>query len=135
MKSQLYHLQLNIDFESNSSFYKDLMEAMGWNLIFEDKNMMGYKTEESADLWFIDSDSKEKQDYDSVGVNHISIKVGELKNVDEITSQLEKNGIQMLFGTPKHRSDFAASEDDTYYQIMFESPDRILFEIVYVGPK
>ena len=39
----------------------------------------------------------------------------------------------MLFETPRYRPDFS-SEPNTYYQIMFESPDRILFEIVYVGP-
>jgi hypothetical protein len=28
-----------------------------------------------------------------------------------------------------------ASPDKTYYQVMFESPDRILFEVVYTGLK
>ena len=37
--------------------------------------------------------------------------------------------------TPRHRPEFSASEHDTYYQIMFESPDRVLFEVVYEGPK
>ncbi len=41
----------------------------------------------------------------------------------------------MLFGTPKHRVEFADSPKETYYQIMFESPDKILFEIVYKGEK
>jgi hypothetical protein len=40
----------------------------------------------------------------------------------------------MLFDTPRHRPDFSQSPDHTYYQIMFESPDRILFEVVYTGP-
>jgi hypothetical protein len=40
----------------------------------------------------------------------------------------------MLFETPRHRPEFS-SEDSTYYQIMFESPDRILLEFVYTGPK
>ena len=43
--------------------------------------------------------------------------------------------LQHLFETPRHRPDFAHGEDTTYYQVMFESPDRILFEIVYTGPK
>jgi hypothetical protein len=25
--------------------------------------------------------------------------------------------------------------DSTYYQVMFETPDRILIEVVYTGPK
>ena len=43
--------------------------------------------------------------------------------------------LRTLFETPRHRPDFAHGEDTTYYQVMFESPDRILFEIVYTGPK
>ncbi len=35
---------------------------------------------------------------------------------------------------PHHRPEFAMNEKYTYYQVMFETPDRILFEIVYMGP-
>ena len=41
----------------------------------------------------------------------------------------------LLFETPRHRPEFAESDGHTYYQVMFASPDGILFEIVYVGPK
>lgn len=41
----------------------------------------------------------------------------------------------LLFGTPQHRPDFAADDAHTYYQVMFASPDRILLEVVYTGPK
>ena len=27
------------------------------------------------------------------------------------------------------------SESETYYQVMFESPDKVLFEVVYTGAK
>jgi hypothetical protein len=32
----------------------------------------------------------------------------------------------------RHRPEFAQGEDQTYYQVMFASPDRILLEVVYV---
>jgi hypothetical protein len=48
---------------------------------------------------------------------------------------LQQHGIQALFDTPRHRPEFCSSPDNTYYQVMFESPDRILFEVVYTGPK
>jgi hypothetical protein len=48
---------------------------------------------------------------------------------------LKQHGIKALFETPRHRPEFSGSEAETYYQVMFESPDRILFEVVYTGPK
>jgi hypothetical protein len=48
---------------------------------------------------------------------------------------LRERGVGLLFGTPQHRPEFAQGEDQTYYQVMFESPDRILLEVVYTGPK
>ena len=55
--------------------------------------------------------------------------------VDRTAGHLEELGIEQLFETPRHRPDFSSSEDNTYYQVMFQSPDGILFEHVYTGPK
>ncbi len=132
MNSYLYHLQLNINFD-NLDFYKGLMEFMGWNVIFEIDTVIGYKNKTNGDLWFVKSENLEHTNYDSIGVNHISLRVDEISNVDEIKNYLETNNTQMLFNTPKHRPEFSHKPDQTYYQIMFESPDKILFEIVYIG--
>lgn len=134
MKSTFYHLQINIDF-ANVSFYKNLMSTLGWTGIFEDKDVVGFTSGSSGDLWFLESDSKETADYDARGVNHVAIKVEKSEDVDEIVTFLKDQNISMLFDTPKHRAEFASSEDQTYYQVMFESPDKVLFEIVYVGAK
>ena len=56
-------------------------------------------------------------------------------DVDATVGYLEKQGVAALFETPRHRPDFATSETDTYYQVMFESPDGVLSEVVYTGPK
>ncbi len=132
MKSFLYHLQLNIDFQ-NVSFYKNLMEFMGWKVIFETEGGVGYKSNTNGDLWFVEADTNECSDYDAKGVNHISLRVATMSDVDEVKNHLEKNNISMLFNTPKHRPEFTVSENETYYQIMFETPDKILFEVVYIG--
>jgi hypothetical protein len=47
---------------------------------------------------------------------------------------LTARGVAPLFNTPCHRPEFARDEQSTYYQVMFETPDRILIEIVYIGP-
>jgi hypothetical protein len=56
-------------------------------------------------------------------------------DVDAVASYLGQQGVVLLFETPRHRPDFAHSADETYYQVIFETPDRILLEIVYTGPK
>jgi catechol 2,3-dioxygenase-like lactoylglutathione lyase family enzyme len=134
MNSSLYHLQINIDYQ-NSSFYKDLMQFLGWEVIFEGEDMIGYKADKGGDLWFVQSEKDGSSDYDNTGVNHISLRVAEQINVDEVVNFLKQKDVEPLFGTPNHRPEFAASENETYYQVMFESPDKILFEVVYIGSK
>ena len=56
-------------------------------------------------------------------------------DVDETVEFLRNLGVTLLFDTPRHRPEFAGGEDQTYYQVMFETPDRILLEVVYIGPK
>lgn len=41
----------------------------------------------------------------------------------------------MIFDTPRHRPEFASNESETYYQIIFETPDKVQVEIVYIGAK
>ena len=109
------------------------MEFMGWSVIFETDGTIGYKSKTNGDLWFVEADKNESNDYDAKGVNHISLRVDEMANVDEVKDFLEKKNVKMLFDTPKHRPEFTANPNETYYQIMFESTDKILFEIVYIG--
>lgn len=111
------------------------MGFMGWEVIFGNEEMAGYKSGGNGDLWFIKSKKNEVQDYDQVGVNHISLKVESIKEVDEVVSFLKENNISPLFDTPRHRPEFASEESQTYYQVMFETPDQILFEVVYIGAK
>ncbi len=135
MKSHLYHLQFNINFKQNIKFYKDLFEFLGWSVIFETDAIIGFKNATNGDLWFLDSKKKEVQDYDATGLNHIAIRVSEQKDIEELIKYFETQSVDMLFGTPKHRPEFASSEEETYYQIMFKTPDNLLFEIVYIGKK
>jgi len=117
------------------SFYKDLMTFLGWQVIFEKTDVIGFKSGTNGDLWFVKTPQDEFNDYDNLGVNHLSIRVENQKDVDDVVSFLQKHHISTLFHTPKHRPEFTGNDSETYYQIMFESPDRVLFEIVYIGLK
>lgn len=135
MKSSFYHMQVNVDFDKNHGFYKELMEFLGWEIIFETKGMVGFKSGQNGDIWFIDSKKKEIMDYDMIGVNHVAIKVDTQENLDKCIKFLESKGIKGIFDTPKHRPEFVHSPDETYYQIIFETPDKAQFELVYAGKK
>ena len=111
------------------------MEFMGWSTIFEMDEVVGYRSGANGDVWFVKTQNKEVQDHDSIGLNHMGFQVSIMKDVDNVKYFLEKKGVTMLFDTPKHRPEFSSSPKETYYQIMFKSPDNILFEVVYVGSK
>lgn len=132
MKSHLYHIQVNIDFK-NLLFYKDLFTFMGWTTIFETDDTIGFNSKKSGDVWFVDSDKKEQTDYDKLGMNHLAIRVENQKDIDELTTFIKGKGLEPKFETPRHRSEFSSSPDETYYQVMFVSPDNILFEAVFIG--
>lgn len=87
----------------------------------------------SESLWFAGVTKPVANDYDGPGMNHLGFAVPSQVDVDKVVDFLQERGVPALFGTPRHRPEFS-SPGQTYYQVMFESPDRILFEIVYTGP-
>lgn len=133
MKTRLGHLQLGID-EANAGFYRDLMTFLGWDVLYDGEGMLGVGSGE-ASLWFSTKASEHRNDYDGAGLNHIGINADSQADVDATVAWLAGRGVAALFETPRHRPEFAAGDEETYYQVMFESPDRILFEVVYTGPK
>lgn len=134
MQTTLAHLQVNID-SANMGFYKELLGFLGWHTIYEGEGMLGVSAANDASLWFVPKLKHAGNDYDGPGTNHIGIGAQSQADVDAAATYLKEHGVTALFETPRHRPEFAGSEDTTYYQVMFESPDRVLFEIVYTGPK
>lgn len=133
MKSNLGHLQINIH-PKNLGFYKELLTFLGWNVLYEDENMVGMGCEKGSSLWFCAGLKDLANDYDGRGMNHLGIGVEKQTNVDQAVEFLKQHNIPALFETPRHRSEFSGP-DSTYYQVMFETPDKLLFEVVYTGPK
>lgn len=134
VKSRFGHLQVNIHPE-NVGFYKDLFSFLGWDVIYDNPNMVGVGIASGESLWFGKGIKDLANDYDGIGVNHIAIGVEAQGMVDETVAYLQAHGVPALFETPRHRPEFSMGEGNTYYQVMFESPDRILFEVVYIGAK
>lgn len=134
MRTQLAHLQINVR-AGNLPFYKELFGFMGWAVVYEGEGMLGVADRDADSLWFAGQAMEVANDYDGPGVNHLGIGAEAQADVDAVAAYLAERGVAHLFETPRHRPDFCGSDDETYYQVMFESPDRILFEVVYTGRK
>ncbi len=132
MNTHLGHVQINID-AANLGFYADLLGFLGWNQVMANEFMAGYGSGGTS-LWFVGAANGARNDYDGAGANHIAIAAESVADVDAAAAYLAEKGIEALFETPRHRPDFGMGEGQTYYQVMFASPDNLLFEVVYTGP-
>jgi hypothetical protein len=133
MASRLAHLQMNVDRE-NLDFYQELVTYLGWSTLHADDGMLGVVSADGTSVWFVDMVNDVYGDYDGCGLNHLAFGVDSVADVDKAAEWLTERNIEHLFGTPRHRPEFSSGDTSTYYQVMFESPDKLLFEIVYTGP-
>ncbi|RIK35597.1 MAG: hypothetical protein DCC58_20295 [Chloroflexi bacterium] len=133
MQTHLSHIQFNVQAE-NVPFYRELFDFLGWDLEAGDDSFVGFGGPGGTSIWFIGEANDAANDYDGRGMNHLAVGTAAQGDVDTAAAWLRERGIELLFDTPRHRPEFSG-EDSTYYQIMFESPDHILLEVVYTGPK
>ena len=128
----LGHLQFNVH-ARNLPFYRDLFAFFGWPTLEDDGMMFGTGKDIFNSFWFFGGAKDVENDYDGPGMNHLGLLVQTQDEVDQMVTYLRKRGIEPLFDTPRHRPEFAYNAEHTYYQVMFASPDGILFEVVYMG--
>jgi len=133
MKTRLHHVQFNVRPE-NVGYYRELLEFLGWQTLHHDETTLGAGAPSGESLWFLGIANEAANDYDGCGMNHVAIGAESQAEVDQAAAYLRERDIPALFDTPRHRPEFTWEEGQTYYQVMFESPDRILFEVVYTGP-
>lgn len=129
--NSLNHLQLNVSGD-NLDYYRRLLTQLGFNVPETEGYVSGFG--DGVSLWFMPSEVAEKQDHDQRGVNHIAINADAVDDVDAAAAFLAELETEALFGTPQRRDDFIGGGETDYYQVMFRSPDGILFEVVYTGP-
>lgn len=134
MQTKLGHLVFGID-DKNRDFYRDLLNFLGWQIIYDAEGMLAAGDSNGVSLWFGSYTKNVSNDYDGPGLNHLAISTVTQDEVDQAVKFLKDKDVAPLFDTPRHRPDFSQDENSTYYQVMFETPDHILVEIVYIGPK
>ncbi len=133
MQSRVTHILFNID-GANQPFYRDFLAFVGYQTLYDVPDMLGVGGAGGESLWFASGARPVTNDYDGPGVNHIALSAASQTEVDSVVAYLTERGVPALFETPRHRPDFSESPEHTYYQVMFETPDRILIEVVYTGP-
>ncbi len=136
MQTQFSHIQFNVKAE-NVGFYSELFSFLGWQTLHAGDGMLGVGDKNGGSLWFVNHPGIKEvsNDYDGPGVNHVAIGTAAQADIDAAATFMREHDVELLFDTPRHRPEFSGGEGTTYYQIMFESPDGILFEIVYMGAK
>jgi catechol 2,3-dioxygenase-like lactoylglutathione lyase family enzyme len=133
VNSTLSHLLFNVRSE-NMPFYADLMSFLGWSTLHQEDGILGVGGPGDVSIWFSSDQVNDiRNDYDGAGLNHLGIGAPSIADVDATVTYLAGRNVPALFDTPRHRPEFAADEASTYYQVMFETPDRILVEVVYTG--
>lgn len=134
MKTRLGHLVFFTD-QQNVGFYRDLFGFLGWKTIYDEGDIFGATDGGTCDVWFEGLANGANNDHDGAGLNHLAVITETQAEVETAATYLRGKGVELLFGTPCNRPEHASSENDLYYSAMFESPDRILLEVVYTGPK
>jgi catechol 2,3-dioxygenase-like lactoylglutathione lyase family enzyme len=134
IQSTMGHIVVNVNPE-NFAFYRDLFGFLGWAKWADDPSTLGFGDKHGASVWFGAPIKPVSNDYDGTGMNHLALGVPNQADVDLVVTYLQEHGVPALFETPRHRPDFCSDPATTYYQVMFESPDRILLEVVYLGLK
>ena len=134
MQTNLGHLVFGID-DANRGFYRDLFNFLGWKILYDGEEALAVGDSNRVSLWFSSAAKDVANDYDGPGLNHFAVHTTTQAEVDEAVAYLAEQGVAHLFETPRHRPEFSQDESSTYYQVMFESPDHLLVEIVYIGPK
>ena len=137
MQTGIAHVQFVVK-AANLPFYTDLFEVLGWQTMVADDETVGVAGKNGESLWFIgQTEGGDGPGIDQMAIgamNHLAVGAESQADVDTVAAFLTARGVEMLYETPRHRPDFVESADETYYQIMFETPDRVLLEFVYTGP-
>ncbi len=116
-------------------FYQEFFSFLGWEILCDAPKTLGVQDKNKVSLWFGEPIKKVDNDYDGTGMNHLALSVPSQAVVDETVAFLKAHHFSPLFETPRQHPEFCGSEKVTYFQVIFESLDRILFEVVYTGPK
>ena len=125
---QLHHIEIYVsDLEMSIQFYRWFLESMGYQEFQKWESGISWKLGETY-LVFVQTEEKHLDvPYHRcrTGLNHLAFHGKSKQHVVQITNELEKRNIPILYAD-KHP--YAGGDD--YYAVFFEDPDRIKVELV-----
>jgi catechol 2,3-dioxygenase-like lactoylglutathione lyase family enzyme len=117
------HISLRVsDFEKSKAFYGKLMAFLGFKVLDEYPDAMGW-TNGKTRLWIGAADAegkKHKHRIGNIGFHHYAFELESRKDVDDLQAFLKKLGARIV--------DPAGEYYDDYYAVFFLDPDGLKLE-------
>jgi catechol 2,3-dioxygenase-like lactoylglutathione lyase family enzyme len=123
------------DLSRSKKFYKALLEGLGFKVMMEEKDGMGFSNE-GFSVWIGElRQSRVKRKAPTgeefVVADHLAILVQDKGTVDAIEKTMKKNGFEPLFPCEEH-----VQFEPGYYAVSFCDPDNYVIEIYHrANPK
>ncbi len=125
---KLHHVEIYVSYLKNSSeFWGWFLGKLGYEVYSKWESGISYILDETY-IVFVQTEEKylnEPYHRCRTGLNHLAFHAGSRTHVDEITNELRKKGITILY---EDKHPYAGGEN--YYAVFFEDPDRIKVELV-----
>lgn len=124
------HISIRVsDFEKSKAFYGGLFEFLGFDVLDEYSDSIGW-TNGNTRYWIGQADDqgrKHKHRIGEVGLHHYAFQLRSRKDVDELEDYLKQRGIRIV--------DPADEYYDDYYAVFFLDPDGLKLEGMKYGEK
>ena len=124
------HLVISVgDFKKSKAFYGPLMTFLGFKILDEYPEMMGW-TNGKTRLWIAAADAKgktHKYRKGDIGFHHYAFRLRSRKDVDALEAFLHQRGAEIV--------DPAGEYYDDYYAVFFLDPDGMKFEGMKYGER
>ncbi len=125
-----HHLDLNVrNLEVSEAFYREVLGHLGLRELDRGEGWVSFGEDgsyltlvQTAEPFLYHGFHRKR-----IGVNHLAIRAPSREAVDELHAWLRERRLPILYGGPLDQG----TEDDPYYAVYFEDPDRFKLEYVY----
>jgi catechol 2,3-dioxygenase-like lactoylglutathione lyase family enzyme len=125
------HLVLSVgDFSRSKAFYRKLLGFLGFKLKYDYGDMAGWSNGKTL-FWIAAADrqgKKHKYRKGDIGFHHYAVELASRRDVDELGSFLDKNGMTVLDPPGEYYG-------RNYYAVYFADPDGMKLEAMVWAPR